>query len=216
MRGRTCLCLFALSFLIQPPGFLCGQSDRTDLRFSPDVTPFSRAVRALGRDPAWPIPRPPVAPPSTFGFRQLARAAGIIFSGSVRSIARHPASHDQGIEAVAITFHVERAIRGVVPGEDLTVSQWIGLWSSGQRYRIGERALFLFYPPSKVKLTSCVGGRMGRFAIDSDGWILLSAQQLSAFLTDPVLGGKSRVRFGDFVLAVRQASEEESLPSKRR
>jgi len=216
MHGRTCLRLFALLFLI-PPVFLCSQSDRTDPRFStPDVTPLSRAIRAPEWNPTRPIPRPPVTPPGAFGFRQIAQAAGMIFSATVTGVARHPANHDRAIETVAITFHVERAIRGVVPGEDLTVSQWTGLWSSGQSYRIGERALFFLYPPSKLKLTSCVGGRMGRFAIDGAGWVLFSAEQLSAFLTDPVLAGKSHVRFSDFAQAVRQASEEESPQRKRR
>jgi len=140
----------------------------------------------------------------------------MIFSGKVRGVAHQPATGGQAIETVAVTFHVENAIRGVTPGEDLTITQWVGLWASGQHYRIGERALFFFYPPSKVKLTSCIGGRMGRFAIDSDGWVMLSSQQLSAFRTDPVLGGKSRVRLSDFILAVRQATEEESPQETRR
>ena len=79
----------------------------------------------------------------------------------------------------------------------------------GQRYRVGERVLLFLYPPSKLGLTSCVGGRMGRFTVDPWGRVLLSAQHLSAFRADPVLGGKSRVRFSDFALAVRRASEEE-------
>jgi len=133
----------------------------------------------------------------------------MIFSGKVTGIVHRPPTGGQAIETVAVTFHVENAIRGTTPGGDLTINQWSGLWASGQRYRIGERALFFFYPPSRVKLTSCVGGGMGRFAIDSDGWILFSSQQLLAFRTDPVLGGKSRVRFSDFTRAVRQAGEEE-------
>jgi hypothetical protein len=139
----------------------------------------------------------------------MVRAAGTIFSGTVTSIARRPANHGQAVETVAITFHVENAIRGATPGEDLTISQWIGLWSGGQRYRVGERVLLFLYPPSKLGLTSCVAGAMGRFTIDARGRILLSAQHLSAFRADPVLGGRSRVRFSDFALAVRHAGEEE-------
>jgi hypothetical protein len=151
----------------------------------------------------------PVTPPGTIGFPLIARAAGAIFSGTVISIARHAATQGQAVETVAITFHVENAIRGATPGEDLTISHWIGLWSGGQRYRVGERVLLFLYPPSKLGLTSCVAGGMGRFTIDPWGRVLLSAQHLSAFQTDPVLGGKSRVRIGDFALAVRRASEEE-------
>jgi hypothetical protein len=68
--------------------------------------------------------------------------------------------------------------------------------------------LLFLYPPSKLGLTSCVGGTIGRFAIDPWGRVLLSAQHLAAFRADPVLGGKSRLRFSDFALAVRRASEE--------
>jgi hypothetical protein len=50
---------------------------------------------------------------------------------------------------------------------------------------------------------------MGRFNLDPVGRVLLSAQQISAFRRDPVLGGKSRVSFRDFALAVQLASEEE-------
>ena len=133
----------------------------------------------------------------------------MIFSGTVKKVQRIPASHGQPVETVAITFHIENAIRGATPGEDFTVEQWIGLWSSGQRYRVGERLLLFLYPPSKLGLTSCVGGPIGRFTVDPRGRVLLTAQHLSAFQRDPVLGGKSRVRISDFALAVRRAGEEE-------
>jgi len=142
-------------------------------------------------------------------FRIISRAAGAIFSGTVTSITRRPATRGQAVETVAITFHIQNAIRGATPGEDFTISQWIGLWSGGQRYRVGERVLLFLYPPSKLGLTSAVAGPMGRFALDRWGRVLLSAQHLSAFRTDPVLGGKSRLRFSDFALAVQRASEEE-------
>jgi hypothetical protein len=143
----------------------------------------------------------------------VARAAGLIFSGRVIRIERRAATQGQSVETVAITFHVENAIRGVIPGEHLTISQWIGLWSSGQRYRVGERVLLFLYPRSKLGLTSAVAGPMGRFDIDAWGRVLFSEQHLSAFQKDSALGGRSRIAFRDFALAVRQASEEDS--SKR-
>ena len=210
MPGSTCSCVLALSFLILSPGPLCGQADRADSAGGP-VPDFALASPRTIQppEPVPPWPRPPVAPPGTIGLPQLARAAGMIFSARITGVARHPASGAQAIETVAITFHVENAVRGATPGEDLTITQWIGVWSSGQRYRIGERALLFLYPPSKLGLTSCVGGPLGRFSVDALGRVLLSAQQLSAFRRDPVLGGKSRVRVSDFALAVRRASEEE-------
>jgi len=133
----------------------------------------------------------------------------MIFSATVTNVARRPATNGQALETVSITFHVENAIRGAAPGDELTITQWIGLWSGGQRYRIGEHALLFLYPPSKLGLTSCVGWPLGRFNLDPQGRVLFSAQQLSAFRRDPVLGGKSRVSFRDFALAVRQATGEE-------
>ena len=151
----------------------------------------------------------PTGSPARYALPQLAKAAGTIFSGTVTSITRRPASRGQPIETVAITFHVENSIRGATPGEDFIISQWIGLWSPGQRYSVGDRLLLFLYPPSKLGLTSCVGGALGRFSLDSGGGVVLSAQHLSAFRTDPVLGGRSHVRFRDFAWAVRQAAGEE-------
>jgi hypothetical protein len=133
----------------------------------------------------------------------------MIFSGTVTKIERRPATAAQSVETVAVTFRIENAARGVTPGQDLTITQWIGLWSSGQRYRLGERVVLFLYPASKLGLTSCVGGALGRFAVDRSGWVQLRAQHVAAFGRDPVLGGKSQVRFGDFALAVRHAREEE-------
>lgn len=202
MYGRSCRSLLAIQVLLLAPYVARGQSARVDPRAAVTIPLASNSgpVSDLRR-------RLPIAVP--FGFPLMVRAAGTIFSGTVISVARHPASSSQTVETLAITFHVENAVRGATPGENLTITQWIGLWSGGQRYRVGERVLLFLYPPSKLGLTSCVAGGMGRFAIDPWGRVLLSAHHLSAFRADPVLGGKSRVRFSDFASAVRRASEEE-------
>lgn len=208
MYGRSCICLLAVLVLIPAPTVSQGQTGRVDVASEiaahrlPEISQPSSASSQLRR-------HLPITPPGTIDFSLIARAAGAIFSGTVTSIARHAATPDQTVETVAITFHIDYAIRGTTPGEDLTISQWIGLWSGGQRYRVGERVLLFLYPPSKLGLTSCVAGVIGRFTIDPWGRVLLSAQHLSAFRGDPVLGGKSRVRISDFALAVRRASEEE-------
>ncbi len=204
--GRNCLGL--LASLILAPQYSPCQTDRAE--------PNPRVVQNFVSQPdVAPLPtrdqipiRPPISSPITINFPAISRAAGLIFSGTVTRVERRPAV-GQAIETVAITFHIENAIRGATPGQDLTIAQWIGLWSSGQRYRVGERVLLFLYPPSKLGLTSCVAGSIGRFQIDAWGRVLLSAQHLSLFRTDPVLGGKSRLRLSDFALAVRQADEEE-------
>jgi hypothetical protein len=174
------------------------------------------AVPALPIIPGSPAPIPQPLPwrgpifPAPSGFAQLARSAGIIFSGTVTNIQRSAANvPGQAVGTVAITFHVETAIRGATAGKSLTITQWIGLWLSGQRYQIGERLLLFLYPRSRVGLTSCVAAGMGRFAVDSSGIVRLTPQQILAFRTDSVFGGKSHVRLSDFASAVRWASEEE-------
>ncbi len=219
MHGSTCSWLLALSLVILPSGTLPAQSNQGG-RISDLVPDSAFAPQHVVQFPsAGPIhlwPHWPAAAPGTFDLPLLVRSAGMIFSATVTGIARRPATSGQAFETVAITFRIENSIRGATPGEDLTVMQWMGLWSSGERYRIGERALLFLYPPSKLGLTSCVGGPLGRFAVDPRGRVLFSAQQLSAFRQDSVVGGKSRVSFRDFALAVRQAAGEEWTSTIRR
>lgn len=205
MLGRSA-CLLAAAFVLAAPAFLFAQ-DEPRARIMPRFPAESPPVRLPGR--VFAPPRAPVAPTGAFGFPQFVRAAGIIFSGKVTSIERRPATLGRSVETVAVTFQIENAIRGATSGKDLTITQWIGLWSSGQRYRVGERVLLFLYPNSKLGLTSWVGGTLGHFAIDRTGRVLLTAQHLTAFREDPVVGGKSRARISDFARAVRQAHEEE-------
>ena len=139
---------------------------------------------------------------------QVIRAAGTIFSGRVTAIAHSPASSSHPTETVSITFHVDHAFRGAVTGQELTITQWIGLWSAGQRYRVGECVLLFLYPPSKLGLTSSVAGPLGRFSVDAYGRVVLSGQHTAAFAKDPILGEKSTATLNDFSNALR-ASEED-------
>ncbi len=216
MPGRSSSCLLAVSLLMLVSSSLTAQRSDPDLStIGPRAEELAARLPGIIQPPSPLIPAPPPIVPRypirtpVMEFPGFTRAAGMIFSGTVKSIERRPATRAQAVETVAVTFHVENAIRGVTPGEDLTIFQWIGLWSSGQRYRVGEQLLLFLYPPSKLGLTSCVAGSMGRFTMDAQGRVLLSAQHLSAFRQDPVLGGKSRVRFRDFTRAVLQAGEEE-------
>jgi hypothetical protein len=219
MFGRG-ICLLAISTAVLvsllSPVVVFGQVNQDGSRLQVPPIPLSDRIPSLPLpvptipEPVAP-PRLPVTRPGGFGFPQFARAAGMIFSGTVTKVEPRPATPASGhaVTTVAITFHVENAIRGATPGQELTISQWIGAWSSGQRYRVGERVLLFLYPPSKLGLTSCVGGAMGHFVVDPQGRVLLTAQHLAAFRTDSVLGGKSRVYFSDFALAVKRLAEEE-------
>ncbi len=222
MHGRSCVRLLALASFISVTTALPGQHppnagrDAAGQSSPPNVPAYSIPYPAPVPDPALHVPPPsPVIPhssphlaPQTFDFPQLARAAGLIFSGTVTGIVKHPATGAQTVETVTISFHVENAIRGTVPGADVTISQWIGTWSNEQRYRVGERLLLFLYPQSRLGLTSCVGGQLGRFLVDPMHRVTLSPQHLLAFRADPILGGKSRAPLSDFARAVGRAEEK--------
>ena len=56
---------------------------------------------------------------------------------------------------------------------ELELIQKRATWKqSGERYRSGEHLLLFFYSPSKLGLTSPVGGSLGRFAVDSAGNVI--------------------------------------------
>jgi hypothetical protein len=210
MSGTSLLCLLVSLVVSLDPAVSVGQATRTPAA-APQSHHVSRIpVRSLAlREPGHVFSRFPPSRADSSGLSQLVRAAGTIFSGTVTSITRHPASNGQSVATVSVTFHIENALRGAISGRDFTISEWSGLWSTGQNYHVGERLLVLLYPRSKLGLTSSVAGSLGRFAVDAHGTILLSSQHISALGRDPVLGGKSRLRFSDFALAVRQATEEE-------
>jgi hypothetical protein len=213
MVRRTILYLLAgLSVVLAPissGGQHFGTPDSVQ-RSRPNLR-LPRAVRP-GLPPREPVPtfRPRSAyPGASTGLSSLVRAAGIIFSGTVIRVEPRSRTSGQTVSTVAITFHVENAVRGSTSGKELTIYEWAGVWSSGQRYRIGERVFLFLYPRSKLGLTSSVAGPIGRFAVDTRGTLVLSPQHISFLRRHPVLGGKSRVSFSDFALAVRQAHEEE-------
>ncbi len=142
-------------------------------------------------------------------FQQLVRAAGIIFSGSVTSVGRAAASPGLGPAATTVTFQVEHAMRGAAPGQSLTIHEWAGLWTTGERYSVGERVLLFVYSPGKLGLTSPVAGTMGRFVVDSRGRIVMNPQHFANLMGEPILGGKTLVPYADFALAVGRSSAEE-------
>jgi hypothetical protein len=213
MVRRTILCLLAGLSIVLAPLFSTGQDSGI-----PNSVHRSRSNYLLPRafPPRLPTLEPePIVPPlsikpgSSSGLSGLVRAAGIIFSGTVIRVEPRSRTNSQALSTVAITFHVENAVRGSNAGRELTIYEWAGVWSSGQRYLVGERVFVFLYPRSKLGLTSSVAGPIGRFAVDTRGTLVLSPQHISAFRRHPVLGGKSRVSLSDFALAVRQAHEEE-------
>jgi len=106
----------------------------------------------------------------------LVRNSGFIFSGTVKAVERISPQTKDSVAVVRITFQVEEALRGVRKGQLLVIHEWAGLWQAGERYRPGERVMLFLYPPSKVGLTSPVGGETGRFRVDPQGNIVVEPQ----------------------------------------
>jgi hypothetical protein len=216
---RRLLAAFLLIFAV--PMLLCAQdgvADRSTARaavLAPKPAPLSYSAPT---EPVWGTPSPDLSPryagsPGTgvfrqLVFRQLVRAAGIIFSGRVASIGQSASFSRPDPASTVVTFQVEHAIRGTSAGQNLTIHEWAGLRLSGEHYHIGERVLLFLYSPSKLGLTSPVAGAMGRFAMNSQGQVEMSAQHVAALAADPMLGGKTVVPYADFALAVRRASFE--------
>lgn len=112
---------------------------------------------------------------SSLHLGMLARRSGVIFSGTVIGIQHLDPDPSTTVATTQITFRVQTAIRGVRSGQGITIREWVGLWNNGERYRLGERVLLFLYPASRLGLTSPVGGRVGRFQIDSVGRVEVPA-----------------------------------------
>jgi len=99
--------------------------------------------------------------------QHLVRSSGMVFAGVVLQVRR------SGSGATQITFRVQTAIRGVRRGQTVRISEWSGLWNSGERYVTGERVMLFLYPQSKLGLTSPVGGKTGRYSVNAAGQVIV-------------------------------------------
>ena len=125
------------------------------------------------------------------------QSAGVIFSGTVLKVEH---LHSAGFPGVTqVTFRVESAMRNARRGQTLTIREWAGLWSSGERYRTGERVLLFLYPKSKLGLTSPVGGPSGRYEVDHAGRVLASGPGLRP----------RPIRIQDFAAEIRRTAQEQ-------
>jgi hypothetical protein len=109
--------------------------------------------------------------PQLPNWERMAVDSGMVFSGVVTLVRRSATLPG----TTQITFRVENAIRGVRRGQIVTIREWSGLWNTGERYVNGERVLLFLYPKSKLGLTSPVGGKLGRYAVDSAGRVLIGS-----------------------------------------
>lgn len=213
MAGSCWRLLAVLSLILVAPMFLRAQdSVEEHIPFLPPDARMLRYPSFLERE-RFPLPStfpryPPVSP-GTLAFQKMVGAAGIIFSGHVTAVGHIAVPSGQAPASTAITFQVDRAIRGTAPGQLLTIHEWAGLWASGERYRAGEHVMLFLYPPSKLGLTSPVAGTMGRFATDAQGRILMNGQHIAAWAGDPILSGRAVVPYSDFKRAVLRLGRAE-------
>ena len=141
----------------------------------------------------------------------ISQRAGTIFAGTILKIepVRVAASND--LASVQITCSVEHGVRGTRDGEILSFREWAGLWTAGPRYRIGQRLMLFLYAPSTLGLTSPVGGRLGQFAVDRDGRVVLSPGQRQSIrlLPKPVgIDIHRPIPLRQFTRAVRRMQED--------
>lgn len=150
-----------------------------------------------------PTDQPHPSPPD------LLRSSGYIFAGTVKSVERVTPTRHDSVGVMRITFQVEKGIRGVQARQPLVIQEWLGLWEAGERYRPGERALLFLYPPSKLGLTSLVGGPMGRFPVGEDDGILLDRARTGRLSPEiqSRIEGKKRISVEDFARALRLGEE---------
>jgi len=116
-------------------------------------------------------------------WKQLSRRAGMIFAGTVLAAAP-PASapyrpSPSQTPSIQLSFRVDEPIAGVERGQVLTIHEWAGAWSMHRPMSKGEHILIFLYPPSRLGLTSPVGGSLGQIALDSSaGGKAISVMQL--------------------------------------
>jgi hypothetical protein len=96
----------------------------------------------------------------------------MIFSGTVLGIEAEPAQEGRSLPIIVTKFRVNFAIAGVQPGQVVTVREWSGAWSMHRAMRSGQRMLIFLYPPSRLGLTSPVGGPAGQVVLDARGEIV--------------------------------------------
>jgi hypothetical protein len=108
-------------------------------------------------------------------WQQLSRRAGIIFAGTVVGGEMQSPRTDRPVPSAALQFRVDHAITGVASGQTLTIHEWVGAQSLHPPMHLGEHFLLFLYPPSRLGLTSPVGGALGQIHLDASGGYVAAA-----------------------------------------
>jgi hypothetical protein len=158
--------------------------------------------------PTYAQNHPTSSPRTPISIAELKRRAGSIFVGTVSAVRPLRERSSGRVVTVQIQFHVEQGIRGVRNGQIFRMREWAGLWSQGERYRVGQRMVLFLYAPSALGLTSPVNGSAGRFDVDRNGFIVSSLLS-PVTLDNPVRAGakKSPVKLREFSRSIRRSEE---------
>jgi hypothetical protein len=134
-------------------------------------------------------------------WKQVSRRAGMIFAGTLLAPATQNAVFDgrsstatlaptsvatssvvtfAGVSSIQLSFRVDQAIAGVESGQVITIREWAGARSMHRPMRVGEHVLIFLYPPSRLGLTSPIGGSSGMIALDSSGNVSTAASDQGA------------------------------------
>ncbi|MFZ1918133.1 MAG: hypothetical protein WAU58_11205 [Terriglobales bacterium] len=125
-------------------------------------------------------------------WKHLSQRAGMVFAGTVLSERIPTARTDRGVPFIPLRFRVDRAIAGVQPGQVLTIHEWTGAASLHRLMRRGEHVLLFLYPPSRLGLTSPVGGPRGQLRLDATGRNVAEQRPVVAASTQDAVRPNSR------------------------
>lgn len=101
-------------------------------------------------------------------WKQISRSAGTIFAGTVLDVEKGQRP-GWGTPVLQVQFQVDRAIAGARAGQVFTLREWAGAWGTHRPMRRGDRLLIFLYPPSRLGLSSPVGGALGQVRLDPSG-----------------------------------------------
>ena len=146
-------------------------------------------------------------------WKQITRAAGMIFSGTVLEVSNKPVTESNPIPTIEAKFRVSRAIAGVQAGQVLTVREWASAGPTQRGMQAGQQTLLFFYPASSLGLTSPVAGPVGQVPLDASGRFVIATTGSGQKQPSPARGPQhapvvqSRVSLDQLERAIRSVRE---------
>ncbi len=162
-------------------------------------------------------------------WQQISRRAGMIFTATVLApdpqspsasstggpspvlrtavnatrFSQTAAQLSRTIPAIELRFRIDRPIAGVRAGQIITIHQWIGASSRQPALHAGDRVLLFLYPPSRLGLTSPVGGAQGQIRLDPTGQHVAQNAQSTILHAQP--GSRSPSRTSPSITQLERA-----------